>query len=161
MKYVIYNGHAMTPKQLNKNPIRPFKNVVPYHKHHTDEEESTTPVELSEDSISDTPAEASEDSKPIERPRTPMVIIKSTHDDADSSRTKPISEFELPKENGEQIIVLLQENKLLTTDYTVEIQNQKVEGLITYFVDQQFSNSRLPMDTKNPKKPLILINFLT
>ena len=87
MKYVIYNGHAWTPKQLNKNPVRPIIKVIPYHKHHIDEGESTkkkldiyegesakdegestTSTEFSEDSISDTPTGSSEDSKPIETP---------------------------------------------------------------------------------------------
>ena len=50
---------------------------------------------------------------PIETPQVPTVFIKSTHDEVDSSITKPITQFESPKENGEQIIV--KDNKLLTT----------------------------------------------
>ena len=72
-KYLICNGHSMTPKQLNKNPIRPIIKVIPYQKldkdegeSAKDEVESTTSTEMSEDSISDTYTESAEDSKPIE-----------------------------------------------------------------------------------------------
>ena len=44
-------------------------------------------------------------------------------------------EIELPKENGEQNII--EENKLLSTNSTVEMENRKAEGLITYSLDQQ------------------------
>ena len=40
IKYVIHNGHSMTPKQLKKNPIRPIIKVKPYQKLDTDEGES-------------------------------------------------------------------------------------------------------------------------
>ena len=109
-----------------------------------DEEDSTTSTELSE------PTESLEKSKAIETPQVletfqvPTVSNKSTHNDADSSRIKSMAEFEPPQENGEQIIV--KENKLLSTNSTVEIQNRKVEGLITYSFNghkesQEISNS--------------------
>ena len=44
-------------------------------------------------------------------------------------------EIEPPKENGEQEIG--KQDKLLTTKFEIEIENQKVEGLITYSTDQQ------------------------
>ena len=129
MKYVIYNEHPMTPKQLNKNPVRPIINVKPYQKLDIDEgesakheAESTTSTKLSEDSISDTPTEATEDSKPIETPQVPTVSITSKHDDTDSFEDKPVTEFEQPKENGGKIILGVQDNKLLSTNFTVEIQ---------------------------------------
>ena len=95
----------MTNKQWNKNPIRPIIKVKPYQKldidegestnqkHDTDEGESTTSTELSEDSISSTPTGSTEDSKVIETPQVPTVFIKSTHDESDSSITKPMTEF--------------------------------------------------------------------
>ena len=104
-----------------------------YHKHHTDEGESAkhkgesaASTDLSEDSTSDTPTEATEDSKPIETPRVPTVSIKCTHDDGGSSINKLWTEFEPLKENGEQIII--KDNKLLTINLTVEIQNKKWKG---------------------------------
>ena len=44
-------------------------------------------------------------------------------------------EIEPPKENGEQEIG--KQDKLLTTTFQIEIDNQKVEALITYSTDQQ------------------------
>ena len=44
-------------------------------------------------------------------------------------------EIEPPKENGEQEIG--KQNKLLTTKFQIEIEIQKVEGLITYSTEQQ------------------------
>ena len=44
-------------------------------------------------------------------------------------------EIEPPKENGEQEIGT--QDKLLTTTFQIEIENRKVEGLITYSTKQQ------------------------
>ena len=44
-------------------------------------------------------------------------------------------EIKPPKENGEQAI--RKQDKLLTTTFQIEIENRKVEGLITYSTDQQ------------------------
>ena len=44
-------------------------------------------------------------------------------------------EIEPSKENGEQEIG--KQDKLLTTTFQIEMENQKVEGLITYSTDQQ------------------------
>ena len=44
-------------------------------------------------------------------------------------------EIEPPKENGEQEIG--KQDKLLTTKFQMEIENRKVEELITYSTDQQ------------------------
>ena len=46
-----------------------------------------------------------------------------------------VTEIELPKESGEQNKA--KEDKLLTTNFEMEIENRKVEGLITYSNDQQ------------------------
>ena len=88
---------------------------------------------MSEDSTSDTPTEATEDSKPIETPQVPNVCNTSTYNEAESSITKPMTEVESPKENGKKMIV--QDNKLLYTNLTAEIQNREVVGLITYSLD--------------------------
>ena len=44
-------------------------------------------------------------------------------------------EIEPPKENGEEEIG--KQDKLLTTKFQMEIENRKVEELITYSTDQQ------------------------
>ena len=46
-----------------------------------------------------------------------------------------MNEIEPPKENGEQEIG--KQDKLLTTKFQIEIENRKVERLITYSTDQQ------------------------
>ena len=130
MKYVIYNGHTMTHKHVDKTPVRPITKTNPHHKHDTNEWESGITSGLSEDSISGTPTGSSEDSVPIETPKVSTIFNRSRHNDADSSIAQPISEFEPPQENGEQIAV--RDNKVVTTNIAVEIQNGKDEGLIAY-----------------------------
>ena len=112
---------------------------------------------MSEESISDTPTGSSEDSKSIETPQIPTVLIKSTHDNADSPTFMLTSEVEPTQENGEHDIA--KENKLLCTNLTVEMENRKVEGLITYSLDQQiFKFKGQFWKQKNPKKPLLPTN---
>ena len=59
------------------------------------------------------------------------------HHEDDSSDDKSVIELESPEENREQEIG--KQDKLLTTPTTfqIEIENRKVEGLITYSTDQQ------------------------
>ena len=40
MKYVIFNGHSMTHKHVNKSPVRPIFKACPYQKLDIDEGES-------------------------------------------------------------------------------------------------------------------------
>ena len=63
------------------------------------------------------------------------VFNKAVHHEDDSSDDKSEIEIEPPKENGEQEIE--KQDKLLTTKFQIEIENRKVEGLITYPTDQQ------------------------
>ena len=105
MKCVIYNGHTVTHKHVDKNPVRPITKANPHYKHHTDEGESGIPSGLSEDLISDLPTGSLKDSIPIKTTQVPTVFINARHNDADSSAAKPLSEFESPQENGEQIVV--------------------------------------------------------
>ena len=51
------------------------------------------------------------------------------------SDDKSVIKIEPPQENGEQEIG--KQDKLLTTTFQIEIENRKVEGLITYSTDQQ------------------------
>ena len=44
-------------------------------------------------------------------------------------------EIEPPRENGEREIG--KQDKLITTTFQMEIENRKVEGLMTYSTDQQ------------------------
>ena len=128
MKHVIFTLPKMTPEQLRNTPSKPLIKVYPNQEIDIDEEESTneeeestTSTEFSENSTSDTPSEASDDSKLIETSQVHTVFNKTTHDEDDSSQDKHMTEFEPCKENGEQNIV--QENKLLSTNFTVKIEN--------------------------------------
>ena len=63
------------------------------------------------------------------------VFNNAIRQENDSSDDKSVIEIEPPKENGEQEIE--KQDKLLTTKFQIEIENRKVEGLITYSIDQQ------------------------
>ena len=63
------------------------------------------------------------------------VFNKAIHHEDDSSDDKSVIDIEPPKENGEQEIG--KQDKLLTSKFQIEIENRKVEGLITYSTDQQ------------------------
>ena len=140
---VVFTLHKMTHEQLKQNPIKPIIKIHPKHEKldtdegesNKDDEESTTSTELPEEnSASDIHTEATEESKPSEIPQVTNVLNKSNHDKPDSPEDN-VTEFEIPKENGEQNIG--KENKLLSTNFQVKIENRKFEGLITYSLDQQ------------------------
>ena len=76
-----------------------------------------------------------EESIPVETSQVLTVFNQAIHHEDDSSDDKSVIEIEPPKENGEQEIG--KQDKLLTTKFQIEIENQKVEGLISYSADQQ------------------------
>ena len=76
-----------------------------------------------------------EESISIETSQVLTVFSKRIHHEDDSSDDKSVTEIEPPKENGEQEIG--KQDKLLTTTFQIEIENRKLEGLITYSTDQQ------------------------
>ena len=76
-----------------------------------------------------------EESIPTETSQVLTVFNKVIHHEDDSSDDKSVIEIESPEENGEQEIG--KQDKLLTTTFQIEIENRKVEGLITYSTDQQ------------------------
>ena len=76
-----------------------------------------------------------EESITTETSQVLTVFNKAIHCEDDSSDDKCVIEIEPPKENGEQEIG--KQDKLLTTTFQMEIENRKVEGLITYSTDQQ------------------------
>ena len=71
-----------------------------------------------------------EESIPMESSQVLTVFNKAIHHEDESSDDKSVIEIEPPKENGEQEIG--KQDKLLTTKFQIEIENRKVEGLITY-----------------------------
>ena len=76
-----------------------------------------------------------EESIPTETSQVLTVFNKAIHHEDDSSDDKSVIEIEPPQENGEQENG--KQDKLLTTKFQIEIENRKVEGLITYSNDQQ------------------------
>ena len=56
--------------------------------------------------------------------------------------------FSPPQENGE--LITEKGNKVLTTNSTVEVQNQKVDRLISYSLEQPIFNLKLILDWKIP-----------
>ena len=76
-----------------------------------------------------------EESIPTETSQVLTVFNKGIHHEADSSDDKSEIEIEPPRENGEQEIG--KQDKLLTIKLQMEIENRKVEGLITYSTNQQ------------------------
>ena len=118
MKYVIFTLHRMTPEQMKMNPIKPIIKVKTNEGLDKEEGESIIDEEES-----------------IETSQVHNVLNNSIPNEVDSHTVEDVTEIELPKENGEQNNA--KENKLLTTNFEVEVENQNVEGLITYSTDQQ------------------------
>ena len=69
----------------------------------------------------------------------------------ESSEEENVIDIDTYEDNGEQNV---QESKLLTTNFEVKVENQKVEGLITYSTDQQIFKFKVNsgMDKKWTKK---------
>ena len=104
-----------------------------YDENNTSENENTIEIETIEDygeKIHET-----EESIPTETSQVLTVFNKAIHHEDDSSDDKSVIEIDPPQENGEQEI--RKQDKLLTTTFQMEIENRKVEGLITYSTDQQ------------------------
>ena len=104
-----------------------------HDENNTSEDENTIEIETFEhygEKIHET-----EESIPVETSQVLTVFNKSIHHEDDSSDDKSVIEIEPPQENGEQEIG--KQDKLLTTTFQIEIENRKVEGLITYSTDQQ------------------------
>ena len=144
-KYVLLTLHRMTPEQMKMNPIKPITKVKTNEEHDkeerepiTDEAESAqTSQELSEEqnSTSDMYIDDKEDSKSIETSQVHYVLNKSIPNEVDSHTAKHMTEIEHPKECGKQKNA--KEDKLLTTNFEVKVENRKIEGLIAYSTDQQ------------------------
>ena len=104
-----------------------------HDEYNTSEDENIIEIETYEDSgekIHET-----EESIPTETSQVLTVFNKAIHHEDDSSDDKSVIEIEPPQENGKQEIG--KQDKLLTTKFQIEIENQKLEGLITYSTDQQ------------------------
>ena len=109
------------------------KDDLIHNEYDTSEDKNITEIETYEhyeEKIHET-----EESIPTETSQVLTVFNKTLHHEDDSSDDISGIEIEPPKENGEQEIG--KQDKLLTTTFQIEIENQEVEGLITYSTEQQ------------------------
>ena len=126
-----------TPKMLQihnmYNTTMHDKDDLIHDEYDTSEDKNITEIETYEDygeKIHET-----EESISTETSQILTVFNKAIHHEDDSSDDKSVIEIEPPKENGEQEIG--KQDKRLTSKFQIEIENRKVEGLITYSTDQQ------------------------
>ena len=68
----------------------------------------------------------------------------SSEPEDDTSEEENVTEMQTYENNGEQN---KQEEELLTTNFEVKVENQKVEGLITYSTDQHVFKSMVNSGT--------------
>ena len=127
-----YPENPNTPETLQNNITMHDKHNSIHDEYDTSEDENRTEIETYEhygEKIHET-----EESIPTETSQVLTVFNKTIHHEDDSSDDKSVIEIEPSKENGEQEIG--KQDKLLTTTFQIEIENRKVEGLITYSTDQ-------------------------
>ena len=104
MKYIVYNGHAITHKLVDKSAVRPPSKANPNYKLVTDDGDSSTPTGSSEGTKSGTPRVSSEGSILIKSPQVPTVFSRSRQDDADSSIVKPMLNLNHHKRIGSRLL---------------------------------------------------------
>ena len=129
------NSHSPETLQIHNmyNTTMHDKDYLIHDEYDTSEDKNITEIETYEDygeKIHET-----EESIPTETSQVLTVFNKTIHHEDDSSDDISVIEIEPPKENGKQEIG--KQDKLLTTKFQREIENRKVEGLITYSTGQQ------------------------
>ena len=128
-----HQENSYTPETLQNNTTMHDKDNSIHDEYDTLENENTIEIEIIEDygeKIHET-----EESIPVETSQVLTVFNKVIHHEDDSSDDKSVIEIEPPQENGEHEIG--KQDQLLTTTFQIEIENRKVEGLITYSIDQR------------------------
>ena len=128
-----YQENSYTPETLQNNTTMHDKDNSIHDEYNTSEIEHTTEIETIEqygEKIHET-----EESIPTETSQVLTVFNKAIPHEDDSSDDKSEIKNDPPQENGEQQIG--KQDKLHTTTFQIEIENRKVEGLITYSTDQQ------------------------
>ena len=128
-----HQENTQTAETLQNNTTMHNKNDLLHDEYDTSEDENITEIETFEqygEKIHET-----EESIPVETSQVLTVFNKTIHHEDGSSDDKSVIEIEPPKENGEQEIG--KQDKLVTTTFQIEIENRKVERLITYSTDQQ------------------------
>ena len=151
------NPHTPETLQIHNvyNTTMHDKDDLIHDEYDTSEDKNITEIETIEhygEKIHET-----EESISTETSQVLTVFNKAIHYEDDSSDGKYVIEIEQPTENGEQEIG--KQDELLTTTVQIEIENRKVEGLITYSTDQ---DSRLILEiTKNCGELLLNLHYRT
>ena len=139
------NPHTPETPQIHNiyNTTMHDKDDLIHDEYDTSEDKNITEIETFEHygKIHET-----EESIPTETSQVLTVFNKTIHHEDDSLDDKSVIETEPPKENGEQEIG--KQDKLLTTKFQIEIENQKVEGLITYSTDEQIFKFKVNSGSK-------------
>ena len=128
-----HQENSYTPETLQNNTTMHDIDDLIHDENNTSEDENIIENETIEhdgETIHET-----EKLIPTETSQVLTVYNKAIHHEDDSSDDKSVIEIEQSKENGEQEIGKL--DKILTTTFQIDIENRKVEGLITYSTDQQ------------------------
>ena len=134
-----HQENSYTPETLQNNTTMHDKHNLIHEEYNTSEDQNTIEIETIEqygEKIHET-----EESISTETSQVLTVFNKTNHHEDDSSDDKSVIEIESPEENREQEIG--KQDKLLTTTFHIEIENRKVEGLITYSTDQQIFKFRV------------------
>ena len=129
------NTHTPETLQFHNtyNTTMHVKDDLIHDENNTSENENIIEIETYEHYVEK--IHETEESIPTETSQVLTVFNKAIHHEDDSSDGKSVIEIEPPQENGEQEIG--KQDKLLTTTFQIEIENRKVDGLITYSTDQQ------------------------
>ena len=128
-----HQENSYTPETLQNNTTIHDNDDLIHDENNTSENENIIEIETYEhyrEKINET-----EESIPTETSQVLTVFNKAIHHEDDSSDDKSVIEIEPPQENGEQENG--KQDKVLTTTFQIEIENRKVEGLITYSTEQQ------------------------
>ena len=123
-----HQENSYTPETLQNN-------TTMHDKHNLIREEYENIIEIETCEHYGEKIHETEESIPVETSQVLTVFNKMIHHEDDSSDDKSVIEIEPSKESGEQENG--KQDKLLTTTFQIEIENRKVEGLITYSADQQ------------------------
>ena len=133
------NVHDTQDEQISHTPetqqIHNTYNTTLHDKHNLIHEEYENTIEIETYEHYGEKIHETEESIPTETSQVLPVFNKAIHHEDDSSDDKSVIEIEPPQENGEQENG--KQDKLLTTTFQIEIENRKVEGLITYSTEQQ------------------------
>ena len=120
------NPHTPETLQIHNiyNTTMHDKHDLIHDEYDTSEDENITEIETFEhygEKIHET-----EESKPTETSQVLTVFHKGIHHEDDSSDDISVIEIEPPKENGDHEIG--EQNKLLTTKFQIQIENEKLKG---------------------------------